>query len=122
MERNSYSKAEVIAAGMEPPARGLRCHECGAMIPVFEDLSEADEQRIRYCIEQLGVMMGIAELQHATGCSLAWAKVWVYHRGKPSAAKETRPCPYCGEPLRTSRAKQCRFCGRDWHDEDDLRS
>jgi hypothetical protein len=26
------------------------------------------------------------------------------------------PCPYCGEPLRTPRARQCRFCGRDWHD------
>ena len=26
------------------------------------------------------------------------------------------PCPYCGEPLRTPRAKQCRKCRRDWHD------
>jgi hypothetical protein len=26
------------------------------------------------------------------------------------------PCPYCGQLLRTSRAKQCRKCGRDWHD------
>jgi hypothetical protein len=25
-------------------------------------------------------------------------------------------CPYCGEALRTSLAKQCRFCKRDWHD------
>lgn len=28
------------------------------------------------------------------------------------------PCPYCGEPLRTSSARQCRFCGTDWHDPD----
>ncbi|SRR5216684_2284406 len=24
-------------------------------------------------------------------------------------------CPQCGKPLRTSRAKQCRFCHADWH-------
>ena len=29
---------------------------------------------------------------------------------------EQGPCPYCGEPLRTSIAKQCRFCKMDWHD------
>ena len=29
---------------------------------------------------------------------------------------EPGPCPYCGEPLRTSIAKQCRFCKMDWHD------
>jgi ribosomal protein S18 acetylase RimI-like enzyme len=24
-------------------------------------------------------------------------------------------CPQCGKPLRTPRAKQCRFCNADWH-------
>jgi len=24
-------------------------------------------------------------------------------------------CPECGKPLRTSRSRQCRFCGADWH-------
>jgi GNAT superfamily N-acetyltransferase len=24
-------------------------------------------------------------------------------------------CPECGKPLRTRRAKQCRFCAADWH-------
>jgi len=31
---------------------------------------------------------------------------------------EGTPCPYCGERLRTQLAKQCRHCGRDWHDPD----
>jgi hypothetical protein len=26
------------------------------------------------------------------------------------------PCPYCGQPLRTAIARQCRFCKMDWHD------
>jgi len=30
------------------------------------------------------------------------------------------PCPYCGAQLRTQRAKQCRFCGMDWHDPDQV--
>lgn len=33
---------------------------------------------------------------------------------------ETAPCPYCGEGLRTPRAKQCRFCMMDWHDPDNV--
>ena len=28
------------------------------------------------------------------------------------------PCPYCGQLLRTPRAKQCRARGMDWHDAD----
>ena len=31
---------------------------------------------------------------------------------------EGTPCPYCGGMLRTRIAKQCRHCGRDWHDPD----
>jgi len=31
---------------------------------------------------------------------------------------EWTPCPYCGGMLRTRQAKQCRHCGRDWHDPD----
>lgn len=30
------------------------------------------------------------------------------------------PCPYCGEPLRTSKARQCRFCKMDWHDAQNI--
>jgi hypothetical protein len=31
---------------------------------------------------------------------------------------EGTSCPYCGERLRTQRAKQCSQCGMDWHDPD----
>lgn len=117
MKRNSYSRAEVVASGHKLPERGLVCHECGALIPIFEDLSEVDERRIRGCIRQSQHVIAMQELRAATGCSLEWAKLWVQHNGSAKPAKEPTPCPNCGMPLRTSLARQCRFCRTDWHDE-----
>lgn len=116
MEKDSYSRSEVLAARDGPPERGPFCDQCGARIPVFEDLSDADEQRVRQLISEQQHLKAMVELRAATGSSLLWAKLWVSHNGKPNPLKEPTPCPYCGMPLRTSLAKQCRFCGRDWHD------
>jgi ribosomal protein S18 acetylase RimI-like enzyme len=43
-----------------------------------------------------------------------------YPDGEPAVVMEldlteTYKCPHCGKPLRTTRAKQCRFCHADWH-------
>ena len=116
MDSEAYSREEVIAAGDKLPERGALCHECGAVIPTFAELAESDERRVRQLIRGGRWLMAMEELRVATGCALPWAKVWVQHEGRPKAAKEPTPCPYCGEPLRTSLAKQCRYCRRDWHD------
>ena len=29
--------------------------------------------------------------------------------------KKTKPCPECGQNLRTALAQQCMHCGADWH-------
>ena len=80
-------------------------------------LSESDEKRIRQLTRDNQQMTAIAELRAATGCPLSWAKIWVYHEGRPKPLEhDTLPCPYCGKALRTSLAKQCRYCRRDWHD------
>jgi|GEM_PF-3369126 len=120
MEKNSYSRAEVLAAGNTLPDRGPLCHECGARIPVFDDIPEAAEQRVRQCIRENRHLMAMIELRYATGCSLPWAKLWVQHSAGPKPARKETPCPYCGMALRTSLARQCRFCWRDWHDEDNV--
>ena len=34
--------------------------------------------------------------------------------------KKITHCPFCNGSLRTAKAKQCRFCMRDWHDPDKI--
>ena len=131
MENAPYSRAEVLAAGSKLPERGPLCHYCKYHIPQFADLSEDDESRIR----SLGLdrpILAIAQLRSVTGCDLMWARLWVDHGGRPHPdvacpyrgipPEEAAQCPYCGRPLRTSSSKQCRFCRKDWHDPDDLRT
>jgi len=106
-----YSREEIKELGHESPKRGLLCPKCGARIPQFRDLSDSDRIGIRQLIANNQKMLAMRDIRTATGCSSGWAKLWVIHQ------EATVPCPYCGEPLRTSMAKQCRFCGRDWHDQ-----
>jgi len=118
--KNGYTRKELLDAGNSLPKRGRACHHCDAIIPEFTELAETDEKRVLYLIQQNRSMMAIEELQQATGCPLSWAKVWVQHRGRPRPRENgDTPCPFCGEPLRTSLAKQCPHCFRQWHDSDE---
>lgn len=70
-------------------------------------------------------VLGLKEL---TSCSLSEGKKWVDDKREEKAAELHKkyvealpPCPFCGEKLRTHLAKQCRFCLRDWHDENDIK-
>jgi hypothetical protein len=50
------------------------------------------------------------------------AKGWTLSEGISPATlvNPPAPCPYCGEQMRTPRAQQCRFCGMDWHDPNNV--
>src|SRR5687768_11522400 len=121
MEGEAYTRAETEALGDEWPSRGPLCPHCNRRIPQFADLSESDARRVRGLICQRRPIMAVAELRAATGCSERWAELWVEHKGRPIPLLHEGPCPYCGMPLRTVAAKQCRHCRRDWHDPEHLR-
>jgi hypothetical protein len=111
-----YSRDELVRIADEAPVRGPVCPKCGMHIPQFADLNPNDEARVRYLIRASRKVMAIQELSAATGCSLSWAKLWVHHGGRPDVVGTTAPCPYCGKPLKSARAKQCPHCSMDWHD------
>ena len=123
IDETPYTREEVLSNKNEFPTRGLLCPKCGIVIPQFTDLSDIDRSRIKKLITNSQPMLAMEELRAATGCSLLWAKIWVTHTGKPQWDRETSaPCPYCGKPLRTPVAKQCRHCLMDWHDAQNPKS
>lgn len=114
----SYTNAEtraLSAAGW--PQRGPYCEKCEKHIPKFADLTPAQEQELREIAEKDGIK-AMATLRTLTGCSAAWAKIWVLHPDGPQQKthRHRPPCPYCGRPLSRTRAKECFRCGMDWHD------
>jgi hypothetical protein len=116
MSEVPYTRSEMQAVGTELPMRGPICPKCGVHIPQFAELSDSDATRIRHLLTNQRPTLAILELRSATGCPIAWAKIWVQHGGRPDALGTTAPCPYCGKPLITALAKQCRYCLMDWHD------
>jgi len=116
---NSYNSKELGNIGDgEFPTKGLYCGKCKTWIPLFDELDEETESRIRKLIREQQNIMAMRELQSLVGCNQRWAKIWVLHAGKPTPEYPGIPCPYCSKPLRTSLAKQCPHCFKSWHNED----
>ena len=103
------------------PTRGQKCERCHACIPKFADLTPEAEASLRALAEQDPVA-AMKELSSLTGCNLRWAKIWVLHPNgpQPKYRQDGPPCLYCGEVLRTAKAKQCLSCGMDWHDPNNV--
>jgi hypothetical protein len=116
-----YTNAEIATLPdheWDYPLRGLRCPCCQCVIPQLAELTPAELAEIR-ASGPGNRFFDQRRLRLMTGCSDAWAKIWALHPdGQPKPAKPTQPkppCPHCGRPLPTPRAKQCLFCGADWH-------
>jgi hypothetical protein len=116
---DSYTHDELrLLSHCTRPQRGPFCEKCGNHIPEFADVSPSEQLRLRRLAER-NVTEAMQELMRLTGCSKGWAKIWVAHPDGPQPKHLHRgtPCPYCGAPLRTNKARQCMACGMDWHGE-----
>jgi hypothetical protein len=110
-----YSQIELQTIGDGFPDRGIFCGKCKTYIPEFDFLDAFTYHRIRVLSLSGQKELAQSELIAATGCPARWAKIWVIHSGKPHVATPGPPCPYCGKPLLTDRARQCQHCFASWH-------
>lgn len=111
-----YSRHELLAAqDGRWPERGVPCERCGVLVPQFADLQDVDRARILKLVTSGQMTLAQEEVKACTGAPERFAKIWVIHAGWPRPRSPGPPCPHCGMPLATSRAKQCLHCHRDWH-------
>lgn len=113
---DTYSKEELSKIVGTAPTKGLWCKKCNVFIPQFADVTKSEMNRVRHLIDTGRSAQATLELKYFASCPIDWAKLWVQHRGVPEPIFGY-PCPYCAKPLRTSEAKQCIHCKRDWHVE-----
>jgi len=111
-----YTREELRAAeDGRWPERGDRCLRCGVLVPRFADLTDHDRERILDLKKRSDPGGAMSALRKAIGAPTRFAKIWVLHSGRPQPRHAGPPCPHCGEPLASERAKQCLHCHADWH-------
>lgn len=117
-----FTREEILKEEDGFPSRGMYCEKCKTNIPVFADLSEAEAKEIRKKGGGDSVKT-IRLLREKTGCGVRWAKIWAIHPDGPQEAgfSGEAKCPYCGDRLRSEKAKQCPHCLKDWHDSKNVK-
>jgi hypothetical protein len=90
------------------------CKKCQSPVPEFANMPEPLRLELEALAKESRIS-AMARLRETTGCKVEVAKAWAFHERGDYRNPPTTPCPHCGQPLRTPQAKQCRFCGADWH-------
>lgn len=120
MNDEAYSREELDNLSSDAlPTKGEVCLKCGSHIPHFKDISKEGEERLRK-LGETNALLAMKELRRLTGCPMGFWKIWWLHPNGSAHEDPSAPCPFCGQPLRTSEAKQCRHCRRDWHDPENI--
>src|SRR5437660_1107504 len=109
-DTQSSSESDAVLA---PEAVWQTCSRCQTPIPRFQ-MAAAFKERLLDLLSRGRKSEAMFALREASGCDVKIAKLWVTHYGLEHFANHG--CPFCGQPLRTPRAKQCRYCQADWHD------
>jgi len=108
----AYRFGSMQNAYLLPEDQWKLCERCKTAVPEFE-FSAPFEVELRGLLKS-SPAWATARLMQETQCNLSLAKAWIIHH-VASPLNEHPPCPHCSKPLRTSKARQCRFCSRDWH-------
>jgi len=99
-------------AMMIAPAKWPVCSRCQLPVAQFS-LSDRLRCDLLKLLEKGQVNDAVRLLRSVAGCTPACARSWVAHHGL--ACFRNPLCPLCQRPLRTPSARQCRYCGSDWH-------
>ena len=86
---------------------------------ILDKLKPEDQEKIEKMVLEKPIQ-AIQELRNLTHCSISEGKMSINELREKVWEENLPPCPFCGEKLRTPVAKQCRFCKRAWHDENEL--
>src|SRR5947209_6282855 len=89
------------------------CEKCHGPVPEFANMPDSLRSELEMLLQKSPSQAMLTLKQ--SGCSYEEAKTWIVHNKKFCRPECTVPCPSCGKTLRTPQAKQCRFCGADWH-------
>jgi hypothetical protein len=89
------------------------CEKCHSRVPEFANMPDDLRRELETFLES-SPTEAMVRLKQA-GCTYEISKTWTHHHRKFCREPCTTPCPQCGKTLRTPKAKQCRFCGADWH-------
>ena len=105
---------------LTPEETWPQCPKCKCNVPSFAYLDS--ELRTEVELARGGTSNKARLHGHFrnAGIPLKETKVFILHLHgipEPPFGQPIPNCPYCGKPLRTARAKQCRWCKKDWHEQ-----